>query len=88
MTERVFTENAVISSKGQLTIPKEVRKVLGVDNGEKVTFVVVGDEVKIVNAAAYVMKVLQTEMIGEATKAGLNSEEDIVSLIKELRAGR
>ena len=34
------------------------------------------------------MKVLQTEMIGEATKAGLNSEEDIVSLIKELRAGR
>jgi AbrB family looped-hinge helix DNA binding protein len=88
MTERVFTENAVISSKGQLTIPKEVRKVLGVDNGEKVTFVVVGDEVKIVNAAAYAMKVLQTEMIGEATKAGLNSEEDIVSLIKELRAGR
>ena len=88
MTERVFTENAVISSKGQLTIPKEVRKVLGVDNGEKVTFVVVGNEVKIVNAAAYAMKVLQTEMIGEATKAGLNSEEDIVSLIKELRAGR
>ncbi len=88
MTERIFTENAVISSKGQLTIPKEVRKVLGVDNGEKVTFVVVGDEVKIVNAAAYAMKVLQTEMIGEATKAGLNSEEDIVSLIKELRAGR
>ena len=88
MTERVFTENAVISSKGQLTIPKEVRKVLGVDNGEKVTFVVVGDEVKIVNAAAYAMKVLQTEMIGEATKAELNSEEDIVSLIKELRAGR
>ena len=77
MTERVFTENAVISSK-----------VLGVDNGDKVTFVVVGDEVKIVNAAAYAMKVLQTEMIGEATKAGLNSEEDIVSLIKELRAGR
>ena len=88
MTEKVFTENAVISSKGQLTIPKEIRKVLGVDNGEKVTFVVVGDEVKIVNAAAYAMKVLQTEMIGEATKAGLNSEEDIVSLIKELRAGR
>ena len=55
MTERIFTENAVISSKGQLTIPKEVRKVLGVDNGEKVTFVVVGDEVKIVNAAAYAM---------------------------------
>jgi len=88
MTERVFTENAVISSKGQLTIPKEVREVLGVDSGEKVTFVVVGDEVKIVNAAAYAMKVLQTEMRGEAEKVGLNSEEDIVSLLRELRAGR
>ena len=88
MAVRVFTENATISSKGQLTIPKEVRKVLGVENGEKVTFVVVGDEVKIVNAAAYAMKVLQTEMIGEAAKAGFETEEDIVSLIKELRAGR
>ena len=88
MTERVFTENAVISSKGQLTIPKEIRKVLGVDNGEKVTFVVIDNEVKIVNAAAYAMKVLQTEMIGEAAKAGINSEEDIVSLLKELRTGR
>ena len=86
MTERVFTENAVISSKGQITIPKEVRKILGVDNGEKITFVV-DDEVKIVNAASYVMKVLQTEMIGEAAKAGFDSEEDIVSFIKELRAG-
>ena len=86
MAVRVFTENATISSKGQLTIPKEVRKVLGVENGEKVTFVVVGDEVKIVNAAAYAMKVLQTEMIGEAAKAGFETEEDIVSLIKELRA--
>ena len=87
MTERVFTENAVISSKGQITIPKEVRKILGVDNGEKITFVV-DDEVKIVNAASYVMKVLQTEMIGEAAKAGFDSEEDIVSFIKELRAGK
>lgn len=88
MPERVFTENAVISSKGQLTIPKKVREVLGVNSGEKVTFVVVGDEVKIVNAAAYTMKVLQTEMMGEAEKVGLNSEEDIVSLLRELKAGR
>ncbi|MBR3354273.1 MAG: AbrB/MazE/SpoVT family DNA-binding domain-containing protein [Oscillospiraceae bacterium] len=86
MAVRVFTENATISSKGQLTIPKEIRKVLGVENGEKVTFVVVGDEVKIVNAATYAMKVLQTEMIGEAAKAGLETEEDIVSLIRELKA--
>ena len=88
MTDRVFTENAVISSKGQITIPKEVRKILGVDNGEKITFIVVDDEVKIVNAASYAMKVLQTEMVGEATKAGFYTEDDIVSFIKEMRAGK
>ena len=86
MAVRVFTENATISSKGQLTIPKEIREVLGVEDGEKVTFVVVGDEVKIVNATTYAMKVLQSEMIGDAAKAGLETEEDIVSLIRELRA--
>ena len=85
MSEKVFIENAVISSKGQITIPKEIRNVLGVDSGEKITFVVVDDEVKIVNAATYAMKVFQTEMIGQAMKAGLNSEEDVVALLKEMR---
>ena len=88
MSERVFTENAVISSKGQITVPKEIRNVLGVDTGERITFVVVGDEVKIVNAASYAMKVLQTEMIGQAKKAGLDSEEDVLKLIKEMRKNK
>jgi AbrB family looped-hinge helix DNA binding protein len=88
MTERVFTENALISSKGQITVPKKIRKVLGVNNGEEVTFVVINDEVKVVNAAEYAMKVLQTEMIDEARKAGLESEDDIVSFIRNMRAGR
>ena len=88
MTGRVFTENAVISSKGQITVPKEIRQILGVNNGEKITFIVIGNEVRIVNAAAYAMKVLQTEMIDEAAKAGFESEDDIVSFIKELRGGK
>ena len=88
MTEKVFIENAVISSKGQITIPKEIREVLGVKNGDKVTFVVIDNEVKLVNSVSYAMKVLQTEMIGEAEKAGFNSEDDIVEFIKEMRAGK
>ena len=48
----------------------------------------IGNEVRIVNAAAYAMKVLQTEMIDEAAKAGFESEDDIVSFIKELRGGK
>jgi AbrB family looped-hinge helix DNA binding protein len=31
--------SAVITSKGQITIPKEVREALGVDTGDRVEFV-------------------------------------------------
>lgn len=86
MSEKIFVENAVISSKGQITLPKAIRKILGVDLGEKITFIVVNDEVKIVNAASYAMKVFQTEMLGQAIKSGINSEEDVVALLKEIRS--
>ena len=32
------------------------------------------------------MKILQTQMVGEAEKAGLTSEEGILSLVNEVRA--
>jgi antitoxin PrlF len=31
--------SAVITSKGQITIPKEVREALGVDSGDRIEFV-------------------------------------------------
>lgn len=31
--------SSVVTSKGQITIPKEVRKALGVDTGDRVEFV-------------------------------------------------
>ena len=37
-----FTDKAKVMSKGQVTIPKEVREVLGVQSGDKVTFIVDG----------------------------------------------
>ena len=36
----VFTDNAKVMPKGQVTIPKDVRKALGVEAGDRVTFVV------------------------------------------------
>jgi antitoxin PrlF len=38
-------ETATLTSKGQLTLPKSVRQVLGVDTGSKLTFEVRDDEV-------------------------------------------
>ena len=80
MISRAFVDNAKVMSKGQVTIPKDVRDVLGVANGDRVSFIVEGNSVRIVNSAVYAMQILQAEMAGEAENAGLTSEEDILAI--------
>lgn len=72
-------------SKGQVTIPKDVREVLGITSGDRISFIVEGSNVRIVNSAVYAMQVLQSEMQGEAERVGLTSEDDVMALVKELR---
>jgi hypothetical protein len=38
------------------------------------------------NSALYAMKMLQREMRGEAGKAGLLTDDDVLELVKEVRA--
>jgi AbrB family looped-hinge helix DNA binding protein len=85
MLATAFMDNAKVMSKGQVTIPKDVREVLGVSNGDRVTFIVEGNSVRIVNSAAYAMQMLQNEMNDEAERAGLDSEEDILALVNDIR---
>ena len=83
MLTNAFVDNAKVMAKGQITIPKDVRKVLGVTSGDRISFIVEGNTVRIVNSAVYAMQMLQNEMIGEAERAGLTSDEDIMALEKE-----
>ena len=85
MLTNAFVDNAKVMAKGQITIPKDVREVLGVTSGDRISFIVEGNTVRIVNSAVYAMQMLQNEMIGEAERAGLTSDEDIMALVKELR---
>lgn len=85
MQNAAFTDNAKVMSKGQITIPKDVRNVLGISNGDRVTFIVEGSTVRIINSAVYAMQMLQKEMQGEAEKSGLSDEADIDRLIEEIR---
>ena len=82
----VFTDNAKVMPKGQVTIPKDVRKALGVEAGDRVTFVVSQGEVRIINSAVYAMKLLQEGMQGQAEAAGIQREEDVLKLVKSVRA--
>jgi AbrB family looped-hinge helix DNA binding protein len=80
-----FTNDAKVMSKGQVTIPKDVRSVLGIDTGDRVTFIVEGNSVRVVNSAAYALMKFQQQMNGEAKKADLFSEDDIAEWITSSR---
>lgn len=85
MFENAFVDNAKVMAKGQVTIPKDVREALGVTSGDRVTFIVEGNTVRMINSAIYAMQLLQKEMAGEAKRAGLNTDDDLMALVKEMR---
>lgn len=80
-----FIDNAKVMSKGQVTIPKDIREILGIESGDRVTFIVENGTVRIVNSAVYAMQVFQQKMEGEAENSGLENEEDIMALVNEMR---
>ena len=86
MKSQFFMDNAKVMAKGQVTIPKDVRQVLGVSSGDKVTFIVEGNTVRVVNAAVYAMQTLSQKMQGDAEKAGLSSVDDAIALVKDIRS--
>ena len=86
MAPTMFADTAKVMPKGQVTIPKDVRSVLGVESGDRVTFLVEGTSVRVVNAASYAMQMLQQEMAGEAARAGIASEEGVMDLVASVRS--
>jgi antitoxin PrlF len=78
-------ELARISSKGQITIPIEVRKKLNLKEGDKVLFIEEDGKVVIANASYVAFKEMQQAMQGDAEKREITSEEDVNKLIKEVR---
>lgn len=86
MVASTFIKNAKVMAKGQVTIPKDVREILGVSSGDRVTFVVENGSVRIINSAIYAMQMLQAQMDGEAEVTGITSNDDVMNLVKEVRA--
>ena len=86
MTSNTFIDNAKVMAKGQITIPKDVREILGISNGDRVTFVVENGNVRLINSAVYAMQIPQSKMVGEAEASGLTSDDAVMYLVKEIRA--
>ena len=85
MLANTFVDNAKVMSKGQITIPKDVRNVLGVSSGDRVSFIVEGNTVRIVNSAIYAVQMLQSELAEDAQRIGLMSDDAVIDMVKEIR---
>lgn len=81
-------ELAKVTSKGQITIPKSIREMLNVKEGSKILFFKKDNEIVIKNAAMLSLEKIQEDFKGEAQRLGLETEEDVVKMIKEFRKER
>ena len=77
---------AKVTSKGQVTVPREIREKLNLNEGTKILFYQneLG-QVVIENANIKVFHDIQNAMKGEAEKAGIYTEDDVVKVIKDIR---
>lgn len=81
-------ELAKITSKGQITIPIAIRRLLGVKDGDKVMFVQDGNKVIMMNASVEALLEVQDSFRGVADDLGIQSEQDVVDMVKEIRSDR
>jgi len=79
-------EIARITSKGQITIPIEIRKKLNVKEGDKILFFEEENgRIYFENAALLAFNRIQNAMTGEAQKAGFNTEQELQDYMREIR---
>ena len=78
-------ELAKVTSKGQVTIPIEIRKRLGIKNGDKILFVEESGRVYMMNSSMDALREAQRSFAGEAERLRLKDDDDVMEMIKSLR---
>ena len=85
MSEAAIVNDARVMAKGQVTIPKNIRNILGINTGDRVTFVVEDGTVRVVNSAIYALQRFQAQMKGEGKAAGLMNYKGVAAWIAASR---
>jgi antitoxin PrlF len=78
-------ELAKITTKGQITIPVRIRKMLNLKDGDKVVFMPQGNTVVMENSTRLALCEAQEEFSGLKEELGLETEEDVSALCKQVR---
>jgi len=76
---------AKISIKGQVTIPIEIRKKLGLKEGDKVIFMEKGENIILMNSNRLAFEEYGRGMSDAAEQAGISSEQDVIDLVNQVR---
>lgn len=80
---------AKISASGQITVPVEIRRQLGLKSGDKILFLQnQNGEIVISNASAAALRKAQTAFTGAAEAMRVSNEDDIQTLVDEVRYGK
>jgi len=81
-------EVAKVTSKGQITIPIDIRRRLGVKEGDKILFIEEQGKIVMMNSSMEALRKAQAAFTGEAERLGLDDEQDVADLVNELRRER
>jgi AbrB family looped-hinge helix DNA binding protein len=76
---------AKVMSKGQITLPIDIRQKLKLKTGDRVALIYENERVVMMNPAIYAMDNFTQAMEGEWEKAGIRGEDDILELCREVR---
>ena len=77
---------AKISTNGQITLPVEIRRLLGLKSGDKVLFFQKQNgEIVLSNASAAAIYKAQSLFAGAAEDIGADNEDDVQKMIDEMR---
>lgn len=80
---------AKISANGQITVPVEIRRLLGLKSGDKILFFQKqSGEIVIRNASASAIINAQTAFSGAAGAMGVADENEVQKLVNEIRYGK
>ena len=81
-------ELAKVTSKGHITIPIDIRRKLGVKEGDKILFVEEQGRIIMMNSSMDALRKAQAAFTGEAERLGLRDEQDVADLVSALRRER
>ena len=80
-------ELAKVTSKGQITIPIDIRRKLGVKEGDKILFVEEQGRIIMMNSSMDALRKAQAAFTGEAERLW-RDEQDVADLVSALRRER